>query len=219
MFIPACLGNTPDTVRSRDALCAEATQACETTPNPTDIAFWVFLAPAGPPAPGPNDFRYANQTVCRGVRDIPAAAVPVLTANDFRRLPIPPGRVHIEPPDLRTLINVPTNVYVEAAPVLLPTTLLGLPVRVRATPARYAWAFGDGATLSTSDPGAAYPDLRTTHTYRQPGRVQVRLRTAYDGEYSVAGGPWLAVDGQAQVTGPAVPLTVLAARNVLVAPP
>jgi hypothetical protein len=146
-------------------------------------------------------------------------AVPALTLEDFRRLPLPAGEVHVQPPSLRTLVNVPTNVYVDAETVVLPTELLGTPVRVRATPTRFRWSFGDGGTLETTDPGAPYPDLRTAHTYRAPGSVSVRLTTDYAGEYSVDGGPWLPVVGTAQVTSPAVTLTVLAAQAELVADP
>lgn len=69
----------------------------------------------------------------------------------------------------------------------------------------------------TTDPGAPYPDLRTTHTYTTPGAHTITLTTAYTGQYSVTGGPWLPIDGQAQVPSPPVPLTALTGRNHLVA--
>jgi PKD domain len=97
--------------------------------------------------------------------------------------------------------------------------LLGLAVRVRATPVEYRWDFGDGGELVTADPGAAYPDLRTTHTYAASGRRVITLSTVYRGEYSVAGGPWVPVDGTATVSSLPVPLQVLATRNHLVADP
>jgi PKD repeat protein len=110
---------------------------------------------------------------------------------------------------------VPTNVYVDADPVTLPTELLGFPVRVRATPARFHWRFGDGTTLTTRDSGAPYPDMTTTHTYTQPRKARITLTTIYTGEYSVAGGPFQPIVGTATVTSPAAPLTVLAAENQL----
>jgi hypothetical protein len=125
----------------------------------------------------------------------------------------------VQPPNRRTLINIPTNFYTDAAPVVLPTTVLGQPVRVRATPMRFRWTYGDGDGLTTADPGAPYPDLRTAHTYRQPGKHQLSLTTTYSGEYSVAGGAWLPIDGLATVESPGAALTVLAARNELVADP
>lgn len=139
--------------------------------------------------------------------------------TDFRRLPLPEGEAHVQPATLRTLVNVDTNVYVTAGPVTLNTTLVGQPVRVRATPIGFRWAFGDAATLATVDPGGPYPQMTTTHVYRQPGVVSVTLTTRYSGEYSVAGGPWLPVDGEAAVVSAPVRLTVVATRNALVAEP
>ena len=116
------------------------------------------------------------------------------------------------------LVGVPTNVYASAEPVTLDTELLGFPVQVRATPSRYSWDFGDGnAHGPTEDAGAPYPDLRITHEYASSGVHGVRLTTYYSGEYSVAGGPWLPVPGEAGVTSGAVDVEALAGRNRLVA--
>ena len=130
-------------------------------------------------------------------------------------MPLPAGVVHIQPPNGRTLVNIPTNVYVDANTVTLPTQLLGFPVRVRATPAHFRWRFGDGQSLTTADQGAPYPDMTTTHTYTRPRQARVTLTTVYTGEYSVAGGPFQPIDGTATVTSPAAALTVLAAENEL----
>jgi hypothetical protein len=145
--------------------------------------------------------------------------LPPFTLRDFRRLPLPAGGVNVQPPNLRTLVNVPTNLYVQAGVTTLTTTLVGFPVRVRATPTSYRWTFGDGARLVTDDKGAPYPDLRVTHTYVRAGRAELSLVTTYTGEYSVAGGPWLPIDGTAQVRSPALTLTVLDAHNQLVDDP
>jgi len=154
--------------------------------------------------------------VCLSPAQAGGAAGPVVSLEDFRRLPLPAGRVHVQPGSGRTLVNVPTNVYVDAPVAVLPTTVLGTAVRVRATATEFVWAFGDGSGLRTADPGAAYPDLRTTHTYTQPGSMQLSLTTVYRGEYSVAGGAWIPIAGTAQVDSPAQPLTVVAARAELV---
>ena len=135
--------------------------------------------------------------------------------EDFRRLPLPAGVVHIQPPNGRTLVNVPTNVYVDAEAIVLPTQVLGFPVRVRATPSRYTWRFGDGQAMTTADGGGPYPHMTTTHTYTRPQTARVALSTVYTGEYSVAGGPFLPIDGTATVESPAAALTVLAAESRL----
>jgi hypothetical protein len=177
--------------------------------------YWIYLGPPGVARPAPDQWVPAGQ-VCLAPQQAAGPQVPVVTAEDFRRLPLPAGRVHVQPGSGRTLLNVPTNVYVEAGVAVLPTTVLGFPVRVRATPVEYLWGFGDGDQLRTTDPGAPYPDLRTTHTYTVPGTVSLTLTTVYRGEYSVAGGAWLPIDGTASVNSPAQSLTVIEARARLV---
>ena len=148
----------------------------------------------------------------------PAAVFPGFTQADFQRLPLPAAKPSIEPSNGYTLVNVETNVYADADAVTLDTELLGFPVQVRATPSRYAWDFGDGTTFGpTTEPGAPYPNLAITHEYAEPGRFAVTLTTYYTGEYSVAGGPWLPIDGEAEVASPQIPVQALAARNELVA--
>jgi hypothetical protein len=189
---------------------------CGATAAADDVMFWIYSGPPGVAAPAPDQWVRTGQR-CLRPQDVPASVIPVFTARDFRRLPLPPGGVRIQPPNLRTLVNVPTNVYVQVGVRVLNTTLLGFPVRVRATPERFRWDFGDRHTLHTEDAGAAYPDLRTTHTYESPGLRRVALSTVYSGEYSVDGGAWLPIDGLAEVDSPPRTLTVISARNRLVA--
>jgi hypothetical protein len=201
-------------------LCPQATELCAGTPDPLDLAFWVYTAPAGANTQQAANWTATGEYTCRGAEDgQQEAPEPVVTARDFRRLPLPAAGIEVQPPNRRTLINIPTNLYADAGSVVLPTTVLGQPVRVRATPLRFRWTYGDGATLTTADPGAPYPALRTAHTYRKPGQHRLGLTTTYSGEYSVANGPWLPIDGVATVNSPLTNLTVLAARNELVADP
>jgi hypothetical protein len=123
----------------------------------------------------------------------------------------------VQPPSRQTLVNIPTNLYAESRATVLPTRILGLAVRVRATPLRFRWTYGDGAALSTANAGGPYPQLDTAHTYRRPGTRTVRLSTTYRGEYSVTDGPWLPIDGVATVSSPPTTLTVRSAENELVA--
>jgi hypothetical protein len=199
-----------------DALCAGAVQVCAST-GQHGVSFWLFTRPTD----GSAGWRMAGQLCLdpQQAQALGAAAVPALTLEQFRRLPWAPAVVHIQPGNGRTLVNVPTNVYLEATAQTVPTELLGQQVRVRAIPTAYTWSFGDGATLRTSDPGAPFPDLRTTHVYSRPGVVPVGLMTSYRGEYSVAGGDWLPVEGTAEVVTPSVRLTVVAARSELVESP
>jgi hypothetical protein len=210
-LVPACPGNQPGDGDAGE-LCAAATAYCAGV-GQEGISYWLFTRPAG----GGAGWQLAGQQ-CLSPEEAAAAvaAVPVVTAEQFRRLPWPPGVVHIQPGAGRTLVNVPTNVYLDAETQSIPITLLGQAVRVRATPTTYHWSFGDGTVLGTQDPGGPYPELRTTHVYTHPGTVTVGLTTTYRGEYSVAGGPWLPIAGTAEVLTAPVALTVIATRGELV---
>ena len=217
MYVPACRGNLPSARRNFGAVCDQAQQVCVSTAA-DDLGYWVYTAPASPP-PTDADWVSTGQVVCRGGAVAVADPEPVLTVEDFRRLPIPAAGLGVQPADRYTLVNVPTNLYADAAPVVLPTRVLGFAVRVRATPVTFHWTYGDGRSLRTANAGGPYPRLDTAHTYVQPGRRTVSLETVYHGEYSVAGGPWLPIDGTATVGSPAVSLTVEEARAELVAGP
>ncbi len=118
---------------------------------------------------------------------------------------------------------MPTNVFATSTePVLLETTVVGLPVQVRATPARWSWDFGDGTGQVGPSrlPGAAYPALTHTYAYPSRGTYDITMTTHYTGEYSLDGGTtWLPVVGEAQVDSPPTAVQVLAGHNELVAEP
>jgi len=68
--------------------------------------------------------------------------------------------------------------------------LLGEEVHLVGRP-RWSWAFGDGATLVTDDPGGSYPHLAVSHAYRRAGREPVDLRTDWAASFTAAGlGPF-----------------------------
>lgn len=217
-LVPACEGNQLNLIAPADAMCPQALGLCASTPEPDDLMYWLFVGPPGVAQPSPEQWTQMGSQ-CLRRNEISGDATPVIpefTLADFRRLPLPAGRVNIEPPSLRTLVNVPTNLFVNATPLTLDTDLVGFPVQVRATPTHFTWHLGDGTILKTADAGGPYPDMTTTHTYRQKGGVAVQLTTSYAGEYSIAGGPWTPIDGEADVQSPAVALTVLEARSHLV---
>ena len=211
LLVPACGGNGPDEVR--DNLCATAERGCP----PGEVRAWAYRSPVGvePPA-------WTRDGVgCIGP-DVPGAdgrqVVVDVTVEDFRRLPLPPATSVVEPPGGQVLINIETNTYATAERVVVPTEVLGQSVRVRATPVAYAWDYGDGASLGpVPDPGGPHPDLSAAHVYTAPGTYPVTLTTTYAGEFSVGGGPWLPIDGTAEVTSPARSVTAHALRNELVA--
>jgi len=73
-------------------------------------------------------------------------------------------------------------------------TLLGIPVTLDVQ-ASWTWDFGDGTTLTTTDPGGAYPVTTLSHTYLQSAHVTVALTTNWTGTYAMAGGPAATIPG------------------------
>jgi hypothetical protein len=135
----------------------------------------------------------------------------------FRRIPLPPSELIVQPPNGKTLVNFATNFYTESGPFTRAVTLLGQRVDLRIWPSRFGWEFGDGAALATTSPGSPYPDLDITHGYRKAGRVGPRVDTTYAARFSVNGGPWRDVPGTVTIPGNPVDLQVVTASPVLVA--
>ncbi len=150
-------------------------------------------------------------------RTPPAAQItPGSVAAAFRRIPLPPAKLIIQPPNGRTLVNFDTNFYTRQGQLTRTITLLGQQVHLRIRPATFTWHYGDGTTEHTTTPGAAYPDLQITHQYNHTGRVAPRLDTTYAAQYQVGDRPWQDVTGTVTIPGPARALRVVEARPVLV---
>ena len=143
---------------------------------------------------------------------VTAPPTPTVTAEDLKKMPIQPGTVSVQPGP-NTLKNYHTNIYVDSRPQELEVTLLGQPVRVRATPVSYTFGYGDGTTTGpTTDPGRALPEnswdtpTSTSHQYRETGDYAIVISTEFRGEYRVGDGEWQPVEGTA--TLPSQPQTV-----------
>lgn len=145
-----------------------------------------------------------------------ATITPGLVAAAFRRIPLPEAPLTIQPPNGRTLVNFETNFYTEQGEFTRTVTLLGRQVELRIWPASFTWRFGDGKTLESTEPGAAYPDLEITHEYDRKGRVAPSVDTTYAAQFRVDGGPWREVAGTVTIPGTAQQLRVVEARPVLV---
>lgn len=153
-----------------------------------------------------------------GCPEDPAPSV-VLSAAEFRRLPLAAAVPVIQPSDGRALINLGVAVHTDGSPQELTTSVVGVPVRVRATPVRFVWDFGDGsAPVVTATAGSGWPSHAALAAYAEPGTFELGLTTTWRGEFQVAGaGPWLPVDGTATTTSSPVTITVETAPTRLVA--
>lgn len=140
-----------------------------------------------------------------------------LSAEDFRRLPLAPPTLAVQPARAQHLVNMPAIVWTDPAQQLLTTTLLGVPVEVEATPTSYTWDFGDGTSLVTTTPGRPYPHHDVAHAYPAPGSYAITLTVTFTGRFRVAGATvWQAVAGTATTTATSAPLTVVEAPTRLV---
>lgn len=135
----------------------------------------------------------------------------------MRNLDWPESALVIQPPDGLTLVNFDTNFYTTSTqPVTRQVTLLGQQITIEATPAEYQWQFGDGQSLASTKPGAAYPALTITHNYERKGTYSPQLDTVYSGRYRVGGGPWQDIPGTHTVPGTPEQLRAIEAQPKLV---
>jgi hypothetical protein len=141
---------------------------------------------------------------------------PGMVATAWQRLSWPTGELTIQPPDGQTLVDLDTNfLTTNTRPTTQVVTLLGQRVTIEATPSRYHWHFGDGATTSTTSPGHRYPHLDVTHDYADPGHLRCSVDVTYTGRFRVNDDPWQQIPGALTVDGDDVPLWVRTASPVL----
>lgn len=157
-------------------------------------------------------------TMVRGY-GCPEDVIPPLTADDFRRLPLPAPALSVQPARDWVLVNKDTIVYTDPTVVLLHTDLLGYPMDVQATPTSFTYDFGDGsAPLTTTSPGAPWPHQDTTHVYATTGTRTITLTTTWSGRYRITGTTtWHDVDGTATTTATSTPFDVQERHSHLVA--
>ncbi|WP_380175144.1 PKD domain-containing protein [Kineococcus sp. DHX-1] len=206
---PACGRNGPEGSFGDD-FCGASRANCP--PGQTFSTTWTRTGDAA---------QWVNQgTRCTTeAADAAPVVLPTVTVSDLRRVGLPASPVHLQPDDGQALLNVPLVLRTTGGTVVRDTTVLGFPVRIRATPASWTWDLGDGTRLGpTDDPGRTYPRQTLTHTYTTPGDRTVTLTTTWSGEYSIAGLPYRPVEGTATTVSPGVGVRVLAGRNVLTAP-
>jgi hypothetical protein len=115
------------------------------------------------------------------------------------------------------VVNLPT-LFATNTPVaqLFNETLLGVQVTLNVD-ASWTWDFGDGTTLTSTDPGGTYPTTSLNHVFPVAGTYTVTLTTNWTGTFSMAGGPAAVIPGGAipRVSNP-FPIEIHEAHSVLV---
>lgn len=143
--------------------------------------------------------------------------LPVFTVEDFRRLPLAPPVLILQPDRGWVLVNKETIVRTERVEQTFQTNLAAYDVEVVASPERFHYDFGDGTDLWTRSAGHPYPDHDTFRVYETTGTFQVTLTTEWSGRYRIAGDDtWYPVTGTAQTSTTSAPFEVVERRSRLV---
>jgi hypothetical protein len=161
-------------------------------------------------------------TACLSANEAQAVDDPppirTLVLKMFKTLDWPASELVVQPPDGKTLVNLETNFYTDNTEATdIAVRLVRSDVVVTAYPIAYRWHFGDGTTVTTTSPGAPYPDLDVAHVYEQTGHLAVSVDTQYgDASFTVNGGPPEAIPSTIWVAGASQGLEVVEARPQLV---
>ena len=140
----------------------------------------------------------------------------VVSASDVSSLLVGGSGLVRQPPGERVVVTRDLIVHTDPSPRTLATTVAGVPVNVTATPVSYTWHWGDGTSLTTTDPGAAYPHHTVVHRYRRCAQgVVVTLTTSWRATYSVAGDQPQPVDGTITTTETSTPFDLVRLASVL----
>lgn len=213
----ACPGNAPD--GGPDDNCGFATTYCPPT-QPPQLLYWRWT----------RVIDIATGNVRRGWAQTGQTCSPFPPTEDAVAPEVTPAVVQqffdhepllkstaVVQPATRTLVQLPTIFSTTASVQTFDEVVFGRAVHIEGTPVSYEWAFGDGRTAMTNDPGRPYPHKDVTHVYVTSGvTVQPSVRVTYAGRYTVDGGPWVPVPQPVTVQGPAIDVRVMQARAELV---
>ena len=95
-------------------------------------------------------------------------------------------------------------------------TLVGFDIELHGR-ATWTWAFGDGQSLTTDDPGGDWPTTTVTHAYAHAGAYAVGVSAEWQAWFTVDGlGPWPVTGDPVVQDGGPLPLRVVQARAELV---
>ncbi len=135
----------------------------------------------------------------------------------FQRLPLPQLPTRHQPPG-DGLTGLPVVFHTDG-----PTTqtftldIRGFTVDIVATASAFTWHTGDGTELTSTEPGAPYPDHSVEHDYRS-GTYTAGLTVTWNATFTVDGSAPADVPGTTTTVGPTVTFDVLQARPVLTNP-
>ncbi|MCG2801424.1 MAG: hypothetical protein L6311_04910 [Cellulomonas sp.] len=136
------------------------------------------------PGAGWGDWTLVADVTCVGE----AQPSPEEVLTEFRRLPIAPSALHVQPDRGWVLVNKETIAYTDPGPQVLTTDVLGTTVTFTVTPATFTWDYGE-RVFTTTSPGHPYPDQDVSYPYERPGTGQVTVTTTWTATYTLADDP------------------------------
>lgn len=142
--------------------------------------------------------------------------------DKFRSFPIKGSKIQSAPNNF-SLRNGHTHFWASKETQQFNSNLSGSDVKIKAIPIQWNWNYGDGSTRNLNFPGEAMPshtlhdETKTSHSYTKTGKFGVTVTTLYRGEFSVDGGPWQAIPGQAAVPSNSLPIDVWRTEKELIA--
>lgn len=165
------------------------------------------------------DVEFSDEWRVRSDWACPEDLLPPFSEADLRRLKIDPLEGHQQPASGPVLVQRPTIVFTEPEDRELRAVLFdSFGVDVVVTPVEYEWDFGDGSTLTTTEPGRPYPAFDLTHVYTELGARTITLTTTWTGRYRVDADPlhrWRDVDGTATTVDVGEEFEVISLRTRL----
>lgn len=147
---------------------------------------------------------------------------PRITLEAFRSFPIKGSKVESSPITF-SLRNGHSHFWASRDTQVFNSNLSGSNIKIKAIPIQWNWNYGDGTTRNLNFPGEPAPNhtLRdetpTSHSYSETGKFKVEVTTLYRGEFSVDGGPWQAIPGQAAVASTPIEIDVWRTEKELIA--
>lgn len=174
--------------------------------------------PPGNPPPGTpvGTWMYSTRA-CVDVTALNPPPSPDEVFRYFQTLPLPQLPTQQQPPG-NGLVGLPVIFFTDG-----PTTqtftldIRGFTVDIVARATGFTWHTGDGTDLTTTTPGAPYPDHTISHDYVS-GTYTASLTTTWSASFSVDGGASVPVPGSTTTDGPPVTFEVLQSRPVLTNP-
>jgi hypothetical protein len=173
--------------------------------------------PVGLPEGTPFGLWETTFAGCVDITDLNPPPSPDEVFRYFQTLPLPQLTTRQQPPGA-ALVGLPVIFFTDS-----PTTqtftvdIRGFAVVITARATSFAWTTGDGTTLTTTDPGAPYPDQTVTHDYAA-GTYTASLTTTWGGTFTVDGGAAVDVPGTTTTDGVPTTFVVRQAHSVLTNP-